>query len=534
MRRHALLAICLVAVAACGDPMGTPGRKGARLTVVTPPPSRPALNLPTAPPTAAQKIDFYLDLLEGGGGEELTWAYAQLSRAGAEATAPLAARLSASIGEAAAENYARAFAEGVPGREATPALSRAAAEGDGHLRIAVAAALGRIGDPATVPVLLDLVGAGPDPVGFAALDALRGIGGEVTTRGLLGRFPDRMSPGVAAYAVGVLGATLDREALSGFLRGARRLEEPRIAISAARETLRRGSDAERDEAAEMLASRYLDGDLREAALDALAEGGHPRALPALLSLARAADLGASVFGIGNLSAYKQKEAREALWEFARGKDEERRREAFHALVRGGDPDALPAVRGMLGSPAGNDRLLAALILGAAKDPGALGDLVAATEREEDLAIRLKLANALSLLGLPECSPALARLLVSEPERDPPVAVIANQAGGMLGHLRTLAPEALETLTKAVSDGRESVRMNAALVLGRPGLPPEATRGVGALLGDESVHVRRAAAAAYPLMDGAEPDALHTAYRREGDARLAREMERGIRRILHRW
>jgi HEAT repeat protein len=77
-------------------------------------------------------------------------------------------------------------------------------------------------------------------------------------------------------------------------------------------------------------------------------------------------------------------------------------------------------------------------------------------------------------------------------------------------------------------------MNAARAAGRRGLGSDLTALLGRLLTDPSVHVRRSAVGGYVLADGATAEPVALAYRREGDGRLAQEMEVAVRKLVHRW
>jgi HEAT repeat protein len=530
VRRRALLLLLGALLAACPEEEKPPPSAGFRID--SPPPSRPALAVPESEPTAEEKISFSIGLLGRGAEDDVGWALAQLNAAGDAAAGPLARRLEAVFGQPAMEHLARGFAEAVRPVGATEVLVRAAAVRDERVGLYAVRALGRGGDPAAMPVLLDLLGSGLSAVGTAALEGVFTLGGDAALNGILGRFPDRMDAGVAARAITAIADRLPDDRRAVFLRGALASEDARIALSAARQALRR--TPELSTAARGRLDGFLEGDFRGPALEVLAEARDPAALVYLRQVCEVADDGPAIFAIGNLSHYDAPEARATLWKVAASAHEARRREALHALVRSGDPKALPHIRGMLSSASTEDRLVASLVLGSVRDPGSRPQLQAATEVEPVPAVRIKLANALALLGAPEGSGTVARLLLSETGTEPSTAFMANQAASMLLRFPEISPEARDLIGVAMRSGNEAIRMNGARAAGRPGLGTAMTALLAGLLRDESVHVRRSATASYVLADDATAGPLAEAYRREGDGRLAKDMEKGVQKLLHRW
>ncbi|MCU0724233.1 MAG: HEAT repeat domain-containing protein [Planctomycetes bacterium] len=525
-------AILALAVLLPGCPGKEPPRRGAVPRLETPPPSRPPLVVPEADPPPEAKISFYLDLVALGVADDLAWALGQLRKAGEAAAEPLRARLAARFGRPETEHFVHAFAEAVPPAGAMDLLLRAATVRDERVGLHAARALGRTGKAEALPALFDLLGSGIHPVSDAALEGILAIGGEAAVNGFLGRFPQHMDPDVAARAIQPVSELLPDRTRTAFLRGALASEDPRISLAAARQVFR--SLPELRAAARARVDDFLDGDYRGPALEVLAEARDQVALGALCGLSRVEDDGAAIFALGNLSHYEAPEARAALWDAAVSRHDARRREALHALARSGDPGALPRIRGMLSSREVADRLVAALVLGSIRDPGSLPELRAAAEVEPEPNVRVKLANAIALLGATEGSATVVRMLLAERETEPSVAFVANQAASMLLRFPELSPEARGFLGAALRSPNEAIRMNAARAAGRRGLGSDLTALLGRLLTDPSVHVRRSAVGGYVLADGATAEPVALAYRREGDGRLAQEMEVAVRKLVHRW
>ncbi|MCA9625413.1 MAG: HEAT repeat domain-containing protein, partial [Myxococcales bacterium] len=158
-------------------------------------------------------------------------------------------------------------------------------------RIALCHLLGRTGSDRAQAVLLSLVGARPDALRIAALDALGELGrpGEAVDRALLGAFDDSSSRVrmAAATALGRVGQDAAAEQLLHRLDASAAQDRPAlgVALSAALGRSQRPDLAQKVEAA----LPTVSGPSRDALLEGLGRMATPEALAALERASKSAD-----------------------------------------------------------------------------------------------------------------------------------------------------------------------------------------------------------------------------------------------------
>ncbi|MHC4471354.1 MAG: HEAT repeat domain-containing protein [Planctomycetota bacterium] len=524
-----LLIAAAVALAACGNDEATeeptPEAKG---------PVRNELDLPEVPPTEEERIAFYLLLLRRGGRDEVLWAGRQLELVGPAAAGPLGKQLEAALTKNAilAESILSVFAKKVPGGAALEAIGAATKSRDGRVRVLATRALGETGAPEAVAPLLDLACDANERVALSAVGSLDRIGSENAVRGLLGRFGDRLHPGARAPAVAVIGSHLPDEEAVAFLVGLLESDDVGAALVAARSLARRGDERGRDELWGRLPK--LDGPLHWAAIEALAEARDARIVPLLLEEARSGVRERQIAAAAFLGHFESEEVRKALWGLAAAVDPGVRQEAFLALHRSGDPEALREVRKLLRRSEDADRLLAADLLAQFRDPVTVPDLVTTAALEENPKIRLALAGALARIGRTEGAPAVLRVLLSETADSPAVSFTAFHVATFLAAFETLPEEVIAGLLETTESESAPLRLAAAKVLAVKEGGARTRAALTRLLTDSSPDVRREVPHLWLALEEADPGPLRDAYPREPLADVAAEMASAARRIVHRW
>jgi HEAT repeat protein len=189
-------------------------------------------------------------------------------------------------------------------------------------------------------------------------------------------------------------------------------------------------------------------------------------------------------------------------------------ESLDGLGRAGAADAKAKALALLGAPAPERRYAAALALARWKDPSTGAALSARLPVEPDPGAGRKICDALGILGDPAAAPALVAYLASDPAPDPAGALQAWEASANLRG--PLAVAAAPDLARLAREGRTpAVRFHAARALGRAAGAPEARPALEGLLRDGDPSIRTAAADGLgALGDAGARGALAQAYARE--------------------
>ena len=352
-------------------------------------------------------------------------------------------------------------------------------------RPAAANALGRLGDPESIPLLRSLLEEGRETgdAGFSLrIGAAQGLARLGVEEGL---------SELRAYA---LALPLDQAAVPLDFPPAE-WEGPEAVLSAAGDTLlkgrlllqaRRGSAAAAAAAVRVLTIRYAqDGEIAGAVAAAF---DRPDADFVLVA--------------------------EAL-------------DSFHAAnPAAGTARALATLE----NPVEERRYGAALALARWKDPETIPALAARLKGDPVLAVRRKCCDALGVIGDPAGAPALVEFLAAETAPTPDRALVAMTARSNLrGAMADAAAEALAGL--AGGKGSSAIRFNAALALGKARNSPKARAALEAMLRDPDPYLRTAAADALgSLGDAAARAALAAAYEAEADGDAASAQREAVLRL----
>ena len=205
-------------------------------------------------------------------------------------------------------------------------------------------------------------------------------------------------------------------------------------------------------------------------------------------------------------------------------------EALDALDRAGAADARAKAVALLEAPAAHRRYAAALVLARWKDATAVRALASRLGRETDPGSGRKICDALGILGDPAGAPALVAYLASDAAPEPERALQAWEASACLRG--PLAHAAAKDLAALAREGRTpAVRFHAARALGRAAKAPEARPALEGLLKEADPSLRAAAADALgALGDPAGRDALAQAYARETEEPVAQALRNAILRL----
>jgi len=396
------------------------------------------------------------------------------------------------------------------------------AEGTQALRQAALRALGRIGTPRAIDLLVaSLESDRPDALRSPARDALASIGSKAVPA-LTAVISGAPSPKVATGAVSALGEIGDPKSVAAIVRGTQRGTVPVLAGLTALATL--GSDAALpavlelmsdqpsdvrraaietasilldpshpdgraiDPVKEILADSGISIDERIALASLLGRTGSPRAVPLLLTLAKDKSVPLRRAALAALGSISQGDA------------------AIDGALTKGLDDEIPTIRmdaaialSKVGTPAVSSALLHRLVDAAEQDRGALGIALSGTlsrSREPELANQVTAAVKSAPV---ESRDALIEGLGRMGTIDA-LTGLTSLAAGPLDDRRKVA-EALAAQGKAAStllgvlakDGDGAVRASAAWSLGFAG---DASSGdlLGTLLGDADVTVAGNAAA----------------------------------------
>lgn len=528
-----LLQVCLAACDGSEPPKSPAPVKGAPEASVKPV-VRPDLDLPAGEPGDADRIAFYLSMLEAGDDDQVRWASAQLGLA-PEASAPaLGVMLVRNVvkNPLLAQNILQAFASHVRGAGQVEAMAVAAKSKDGLVRFTAAPALGNTGDEAAVPVLLDLLGDPNGQVASGALKAIERLGTPDAVQGVVGRFPDQMDLSAAALAVQFLGKVLPRERLEPVLLTAWESDEPALLIAAGAGLLELDQTwlpRVREKLTPLLESLY-----RPAVLNVLARGEDPEILPGLIADAESEDRDTALFAIQRLTWYRDKAATEALWKAARSLNDEIRREAWFALIEAGQESAFKRLDTMLDSREPSDRIVAAEVLTGRLERPSGPQLTAALLKEQSFAVARKLATAIALQRYREGAVALVGLLARETQTSPFRAVDALAASSALLNLGELPEVAVKRLLALSESENEAIRVQVTRVLGRACSGPAVRDALARLLVDPSVHVRDQALISWLALKEATVDVLAEAYAVETDAEMLKRIREVILQLYYRW
>jgi len=538
--RVALPACLLLSIAAlstsCSEDPARAGKPEIPLDRLTARPPKPAFDVSTEAPTAAERLDFYLKVLERGDEDEMRWVRGQLARAGDAAVRPLGDGLRAAFGHNLnyALNILQTFRDPVSGVGALPEILIGAEHANGRVREDAARALGGTGSPDAVAPLLDLTSDPVDQVARAAVEELLELGLEEGGRGLLGRYPDRIDPGARILAVRAIGRLLPRPDAVAFLRARLEGESPVILLTAAGELLDLG---ETDGVA--VARKVFDEDdgttgLAYPAREVLARARDPGTVALLVKDSSSKTLVVAIVAVAQLGEYRSDEARKALWLAARSADAELKRKALFSLHRSGDPDAMRHIARLLRSTEWSDRLVAILVLGAIGDEETAPLVIAALEKEDHPGVLLKHVSGLGLIGGKGSALALARAMGREPSSDPGAAFLANQAARGLLRFDPVPDDAIRILVELSRSENPAIRLNAAKVLGRRSDGDVTAERLSALLSDPSADVKRTTLRAWLAFDDADVAGLANAYESEEDREIAGAILRAALLLSHRW
>ncbi len=518
------------------------GREAPKLPAVNPksrgmapdPVDRRVFELPDGVPTDADRIGFYLSLLEGGDADQVRWASTQLGYAPEAAAPALGKLLTRNVGRnpLLAQNILEVFATTVPGAGQIGPMAVAAKSKDGLVRFTCAPALGNTGEEAAVPVLLDLLGDPNGRVAAGAMKALERLGTPAGIQGVVGRFPDRMDLSAAALAVQYLGRVLPGERLEPVLLTAFESDEPALLIASGAGLLELDQawlPRVREKVVPLLESLY-----RPSVLNLLARGADPGILPILIADAASEDRDRALLAIQRLIHYRTDAATKALWKAARSADDEIRREAWFALLEAGQESAFSRVDALLISRDPRDRIIAAEVLAGRPERPSGPQLTAALEKEERFDVARKLATAIALLDDREGAAAIARLLGREAQSSPFRSVDASVASTALLAFRVLPPAAVEILLSLATSENEAIRVHTTRVLGRSCSGARVRDALAKLLADPSVHVRAQALVSWLALKEATVEVLLSAYSTETDPDTVKRMGKVILQLYYRW
>jgi HEAT repeat protein len=337
MRRHAIAAACLL-LAACGnpsDPAGWAKRAASRSRLDE---KLQALSeVRKAPGDRKAAVPALVEVLKEGPARARAQAALALGEIGDPAAVkPLVEAIDGASREREAYEANRYIADALGAlraREAVPALSTLLSSPDAYVQVAAVDALGRVGDPAAVETLVGIVTGGQVEAFIVkkALLALGRIGDPKAAPAVLKMlFEER--PGVSFYPEAAFAASQIGRPMAPAL----------LAVV-------EGRDA--DLAAWAKGKGILPGALYAKSAQLLGDVGGPEAVPALVAkLAyRDADPGVEMYvrviAAESLGRLRAREAVRPLGDaLAREKDPNVRDRICDALVRIGDPAALPALR----------------------------------------------------------------------------------------------------------------------------------------------------------------------------------------------
>jgi HEAT repeat protein len=260
-----------------------------------------------------------------------------------------------------------------PGAEASAALREAFPRVSTFARASACATLGRLGDPASIPILAE-----------AMEDARRRGDNEVTV--FLG----------AAEGLAALGDARGVEALRACVR-ALPPQRPAVPMDFPREQWG-GPEA--------ALARLHDGVLRDRLLMQARRAPPEAAAAALRLLSTEYPADPEILGAYR-AALERADGDFVLWA-----------EALAALRAAGNADALARTLAALESPELDRRYAATLALGRFRDPSTVKPLVDRLGREQDPGVARKICDALGLLGDPAAAPALVKFLREDPSPTP--------------------------------------------------------------------------------------------------------------------
>lgn len=324
--------------------------------------------------------------------------------------------------------------------------------GDERLRDAALAGLPYVEEPRAAELLLRAA-AHPSPRTRAS--AMRALGQTLAAPEVLAALrrgvadPD---PWVAYYACQSLGKQRD-EAAADALIAATRHPSGQVRVAAVEALAHLGAD--RAAATLRDAAQSSDEDLRRAALQGLGASRAPGALPVLLAAAAEGDRATRVVALAALADRDDPEVLPVLAQAAADRDEEVRDAAVARLAEWRNAGGTHVLIGLLGNPAVRERALDALSL---PMPGRIEGLLAALELAAGELPAL-LVSALARMGRPDARAAI----VSAVELGGPAArAAAVEAVGALD-----LAEGREALARAAErDPDPGVRRLAASALSR--------------------------------------------------------------------
>jgi HEAT repeat protein len=398
------------------------------------------------------------------------------------------------------------------------------ADPDGVVRATACELLGRMGQPAAVPALFELLCDPNARVSHAALGAIQGLGGELAeSLGITAAAS--ASPQLRRQAfrlIGYFGFTAGVDAL---LRG---LEDPDPPLRELAVQSLGYVDDPRAREAVMLTSRHAEPRMRAAAMRALAQGERPVGGPRLLEALEDEDAWVRYYACQSLGRLQHEEAAPALArrladpagqvrvgaieamsqlrspaalaylvQGARSSDDDVRRACITGMAIGRRMEALPLVLDATTASDAATRLVATSAIAAFDAAEVPARLVELAVVDPDEAVRFAALAALGerpgraatvalvgLLGRPDASGSQARV------RELLSTSIPGRIDGIVDALREADDEIAAVLTSALARMR-SVEGHAALVVGLA-LPNPAARRAAA--------ITAAAIGSRPLLD----------------------------------
>ena len=223
----------------------------------------------------------------------------------------------------------------------------------------------------------------------------------------------------------------------------------------------------------------LSGQGTEAMMAArsLADIGDPRAVGALLTMARAKGYSLRLAAITALGRLGDRRATDTVAAALKDDDAHMRAAGARALGRLGDRRALRAVMRLLDDEAPPARLAAVRALGAIGDPQAVGALAAALDSEAP-EMRIASARALGMIAQRRAEPALAQALTDTDLRVRRACLAAIRALGPDTPAKTPTPVA--PLAGLLKHRYPQIRAYAVRKLGQSGNPAAVARLIDAL------------------------------------------------------
>jgi HEAT repeat protein len=269
-------------------------------------------------------------------------------------------------------------------------------------------------------------------------------------------------------------------------------------------------------------------------LQALADLKDPRVLPLLVEAARQGPVPRRVTAAALLSSYEAAAARDVLRFVTKDPSPELKREAWHSLWLGGDPEAIPRLRLLLRSGEAVDRRIAATLLGEIGDGVAASDLSGALAHETDDRVALDMAHGLAKLDRPETSEVVVKALEREMQPMPSLAILANNvASALLLYSEISEPARLE-LARIAGSQLASRRLNALRVLMKHGSGDACREAILAAMADAEPGIREIAARAWLRFPGAGVAPLLEMLENETQVARARTIVDIAKRLAHRW